>query len=230
MATPTAASASSLQARRYEVRGLDIRESPEGWLRQYSIIRARIQQVEDGFDRSDPQCGRRRRSACPECAPAYAVRTRAAVPATTARPVIAARPGRAPLREAALDGRAVGAEPYKPSSGGLPDDGRLLQPCPGTSPGGQRVPSWRQHLPGSPPPESPFGWRHAGIGGLLTLIGVAAPFRPSRLLVPLVTPFDADGHVDLPALERLAGEVPGRRRRGARRARGHGRADIARRG
>ena len=37
----------------------------------------------------------------------------------------------------------------------VPNDGRLLQPCPGTSPGGQRVPSWRQDLPGSPPPVSP---------------------------------------------------------------------------
>src|SRR5215208_152299 len=32
-------------------------------------------------------------------------------------------------------------------------------------------------------------------------------FRPEGLLVPLVTPFDADGAVDLAALERLANEV-----------------------
>jgi 4-hydroxy-tetrahydrodipicolinate synthase len=32
-------------------------------------------------------------------------------------------------------------------------------------------------------------------------------FRPTGLLVPLVTPFDATGAVDLEALERLAGEV-----------------------
>jgi 4-hydroxy-tetrahydrodipicolinate synthase len=53
----------------------------------------------------------------------------------------------------------------------------------------------------------PIGWRLPGEGTLLTLIDVAASFRPSRLLVPLVTPFDADGHVDQQALERLAGDV-----------------------
>jgi 4-hydroxy-tetrahydrodipicolinate synthase len=36
---------------------------------------------------------------------------------------------------------------------------------------------------------------------------MTAAYRPEGLLVPLVTPFAADGSVDLDALERLAGEV-----------------------
>ena len=116
-----------------------------------SIGRARIRQI------LDLQCGRRRQSAGPRvCSRIRDVDMRG-----IQRPphdhVIAARSGCAPPPSVrtALDGRAVGAEPYKPSSGRVPNDGRLLQPCPGTSPGGQRVPSWRQDLPGSPPPVSP---------------------------------------------------------------------------
>jgi 4-hydroxy-tetrahydrodipicolinate synthase len=41
----------------------------------------------------------------------------------------------------------------------------------------------------------------------LRLTGVAAAFAPRRLLVPLVTPFDGDGHVDGAALERLADDA-----------------------
>ncbi|HEY8582501.1 MAG TPA: dihydrodipicolinate synthase family protein, partial [Capillimicrobium sp.] len=36
---------------------------------------------------------------------------------------------------------------------------------------------------------------------------MASPYRPTGLFVPLVTPFDRHGRVDLAALERLAADA-----------------------
>jgi 4-hydroxy-tetrahydrodipicolinate synthase len=60
-------------------------------------------------------------------------------------------------------------------------------------------------------PETRRGTAHSAVGLSpwrgLTLLSMATSFRPERLFVPVITPFDYDGHVDEVALERHADEI-----------------------